>query len=572
MMENRRLVLIGVSSVLIAITWIVYAQTLRHDFVNFDDGTYVYANRHVAGGLSFSGLVWPFAHFDADNWLPLTTISHMADCQFFGLKAGGHHFTNLLLHTVGVVLLFLALNRMTAALWPSAFVAAVFAVHPLHVESIAWISERKDVLSGVFFMLTLLAYFAWTRKRNLGRYLVMSFVFACGLMSKPMLVTTPIVLLLLDYWPLRRTGQSAIKNLLMEKIPLFFISIVFSAVTLVVLRDAMPSLETLPVSWRISNAATASVIYLWQMIWPANLTLAYPLPGQPSVLQTATVIALLIAISVIVLAMRRRRPYLFTGWCWYLVMLVPVLGLIQVGGQAHADRYTYLPQIGLYIAVIWAIVDLTAELWHRRLILGAAAACVILVLSWVATVQASTWLNSETLWRHAIAVTHTQNDLAHLYLGEWLLDQDRPDEALPEFETVLADYPEHADAHFNIGNVFLKKNEPQRAVAEYEIALRIDPAHSDAETGLANVLFDLGQRDESIGHYRNVVWLHPTSAAAHYNLGRALYREHRISEAITHYEEAVAIDPDYPNASSSLTQALLDSKQTDQDRFRPKKP
>ena len=570
--EKRQLVRIGICVLLIAITWMVYGQTLNYDFVNYDDNTYVYANPHVVHGLTFSGVVWPFAHFDFDNWLPLTTISHMIDCQIFGLKPAGHHFINLLLHTVGAILLFLAIDRMTGSLWASAFVAAIFAIHPLHVESVVWVAERKDVLSGVFFMLTLLGYSYYTRRPSIARYLVMFMFFVCGLLSKPMLVTLPIVLVLLDYWPLGRCQRIGPTKLLLEKIPLLAISAGLSVVTLVVLREAMPGVETLSFGSRLSNAAIACVIYIWRMIWPTNLGLAYPYAKTFPVFQTVMATGLLIAVTLLVIAHRRHRPYLLTGWFWYLVMLLPVIGFIQVGVQARADRYTYLPQIGLYISITWMIVDLAAGWRRRRVILGAAAALIIVAFMSVATIQASTWRDSETLWRHALAVSGGENNVAHFYLGEWLVDHNRADEALLEFAAVLRERPENADTHFNIGNALLEKGQLEKAVAEYETALRIDPSQSDAETTLANILFEVGRRDEAFDHYRNVVWLRPTSAAAHYNLGRALYRDHRISEAIVYYEEAIAIDPDYPDAANSLTRALLDNKRKDDDRFSPKKP
>ena len=395
-----RWLILGVCVFLIAITWLVFGQTLSHEFVNFDDHVYVYENPVITGGLTLPGIIWAFTHSHARNWHPLTTISHMLDCQLFGLNAGGHHFTNVFLHTIAVVSLFLVLRQMTGgpsrtgSLWPSAFVAALFAIHPLHVESVAWISERKDVLSGVFFMLTLSAYVRYARRPSVARYVMMTILFALGLMSKPMLVTLPFVLLLLDYWPLGRgrgmeisgersevrrersvvSGQwsvvsrrwSVVRGLVVEKIPLFALSTASCLATLLVQRQAAGSIDQLPFAWRVNNAIVTCVAYIWQMLWPVKLAVFYPHPDNRLLLwQIFLALALLIAITVAVIALRQKRPYLIAGWLWYLGMLVPVIGLVQVGEQARADRYTYLPQVGLYLALTWTIVDLSAS-WRRR--------------------------------------------------------------------------------------------------------------------------------------------------------------------------------------------------------------
>jgi tetratricopeptide (TPR) repeat protein len=483
-------------------------------------------------------------------------MSHMLDCQLFGLKPGAHHFVNVLLHSASVVLLFLLLAQIspssprdesvrladrTGIIWSSVFVAAIFAIHPLHVESVAWISERKDVLSGLFFFLTLLAYFSYTRKPNVGRYLTMSILFACGLMSKPMLVTLPIILLLLDYWPLNRCRRSDVGDrnissanwvrLVVEKIPLFVLSIASAAVTLVVQNEGvgLVRLEVLPLSWRITNALSAYLVYIWQMFWPANLALAYGHPGELSIWQTAGAAALLIAITLSVFIVRKRSPYLVVGWCWYLVMLLSVIGLIQVGGQAHADRYAYLPQIGLCIAAAWGIADLSISWRYRREILGAAVTIVMAALAWRAGNQVWYWHDSERLWRHALAVT-TQNEVAHLGLARFFLEQKRVEDG----------------------------------IAEYESAAKIGQSNPDIETTLANLLLEQGRIEEAIQYYRDVVQLQPSSALAHYNLAAGLHRLGRLSEAIIHYKEALAIDPGYPDAESLLGQALLQNGQADE--------
>jgi tetratricopeptide (TPR) repeat protein len=571
----------AICAALIAITWAVFGQTVGHGFVNFDDPVYVSENDHVRAGLNWQGVAWAFTHIHSHNWHPLTTMSHMLDCQLFGLKPGAHHFVNVLLHSATAVLLFLLLDQMspssprdesvrladrTGTIWSSAFVAAIFAIHPLHVESVAWISERKDVLSGLFFVLTLLAYLYYTRKPNISRYVAILILFACGLMAKPMLVTLPVILLLLDYWPLERFSRSNAARLLIEKIPLGILSIASAAATLVVQNEGggLVRLEVLPFTWRITNALAAYLVYIWQMIWPANLAVAYHHPGKLPVWQVAGAAALLIAITLGVFALRKRNPYLIVGWGWYLIMLLPVIGLVQVGGQAHADRYTYLPQIGLYIAVTWEIVDLARFRRYPAAILGAAAAIIMSALAVRAADQVSYWHDSERLWRHALAVT-TENDVAHLGLGQLLLDQKRLDDAITELQIVVARHPNDVDARLKLANALSeKKGRMNDAIAQYEAAAKVDGPNPDVETTLANLLLEQGRLEEAIRYYRDVVRLQPSSALAHYNLAVGLHRDRRLSEAIVHYKAALQIDPHYPDADNFLGQALLENGQEDE--------
>jgi len=353
---------------LATITWLVFGRTLRYDFVNYDDPVYVYDNPEVTGGLTAHGVIWAFTSGHANNWHPLTWLTHMLDYQVCGRNAGGHHFTNVLLHTIAVLLLFLLFTQMTGALWRSAFVAALFAIHPLHVESVAWIAERKDVLSGVFFMLTLGAYVRFVRRRTPGCYATMWILFACGLMSKPMLVTVPFVLLLLDYWPLgrltnssprrqkgkqvhQRTSFSLINQLILEKVPLLALSSASCAATFLAQGHAISSIARLPFWWRLNNAFLSYLVYVRQMMWPSGLAPFYSYPQTLPYREVAISILLLIAITTAAIILRQKHPYVVTGWFWYLGMLFPVIGIVQVGSQAHADRYTYLPQIGLYVAL-----------------------------------------------------------------------------------------------------------------------------------------------------------------------------------------------------------------------------
>src|SRR6266403_1758526 len=465
-----RATILGVSIFLMAITWLVFGETLRHEPINFDDPGYVFRNPQITTGLTSTGILWAFTHSCMQNWHPLTWISHMLDCQFFGLNAGGHHFTNVLLHTIAVILLFLLFQKMTGALWRSAFVAALFAIHPLRVESVAWIAERKDVLSGVLFMLTLGAYVRYVREPSIIRYLIVAVLFGLGLMTKSMLVTLPFVLLVLDYWPLGRFAhvspaepkskngfarwwghRSIPTRLILEKIPLIALSAASSIITLFAQKRAAISVESLPLVWRMNNAFVSYVAYIWQMVCPIRLALVYPHPEyRLSLWGVALAIAFLTGATVVVVAFRRKHPYLITGWLWYVGMLVPVIGILQVGVQARADRYTYLPQIGLYLIATWTIADLSVAWRYRRQILAVAATIVIAALAWLAWIQNTYWRDSETLWTRTLAVT-SHNDFGHARLADLLLRRDRIDEAISHSEEALRMRPRNwnvsVDAH-----------------------------------------------------------------------------------------------------------------------------
>lgn len=540
---------------LVAITFAIFGQTLGHEFVNYDDPVYVSENPRIQVGLNGQSVAWALTHSHSHNWHPLTTMSHMLDWQMFGAKPGLHHLVNVLVHAANAVLLFLLLQQLTSSMWRSAFVAGVFAIHPLHVESVAWIAERKDVLSGFFFFLTLFAYVAYTRKPNIGRYLTMSILLACGLMAKPMLVTMPAILLLLDYWPLNRFEKSSATKLVVEKIPLLVLSIGSAAATLIAQRGDIVQIAHLPLSWRATNAVSVYLIYIWQMIWPAKLATIYPHPGPLPIWQTAGAAALLALITIAVVVLRKRRPYLVTGWFWYLIMLVPVIGLVQVGSQAHADRYTYLPQIGLYIAITWAVVE---SFPYRREVLAATGSIVIAIFAWRAAIQTSYWHDTERLWNHTFAVTG-RNDIAHFNFGEFLLTRHRLDEAIAEFQTPLASNPLDPDVNFQLGSALMERGEFESAARHFENTLKAQPDNPEAETNLGNVLLSSGRIDAAVEHYRNVVRLQPNSALAHYNLGVGLHRLGQLPEAIAHYKEALRIDPNYPDAAQFLNDALQQS-------------
>jgi tetratricopeptide (TPR) repeat protein len=514
---NRCGLTVGICLSLAVLTWLVFGQTLWHDFVNYDDPRYVYENTRITSGLSIGGIAWAFTHIHSLNWHPLTTISHMLDCQIYGLKAGWHHFTNVLLHTLAATLLFLALRQMTGAVWRSAFVAAVFAIHPLRVESVAWIAERKDVLSGVFFMLTLLAYVYYVRLPRVTRYLVVVFAFACGLMSKPMLVTLPFVLLLLDYWPLARIKGQFWKRLL-EKVPFIALSAVSSIITFLVQKGAVGQTEELPILERINNAVVSYLLYIWQMLWPMNLSVFYPHPENRLPLwEIISCLVLLICATTVAIALRKRRPYLITGWLWYLGMLVPVIGLVQVGWQGRADRYTYLPQIGLYIAATWGMADLAAFYRQQRTTLSTAAILVIAALTWCASVQTSYWRDSERLFRHAAAVT-TNNDVADNNLGIVFLGQGKLDDAISLLQRAVDLRPDNSPAHENLAKALLQK----------------------------------GLVAEALIHYRKLLDLQPDNMEVHNIVGTVLVQQGRVAEGVDEWQKVLVVDPDNGNAMSNL--------------------
>jgi len=549
-LNDRRMVL-GVCIFLAVIVWVVFGQTLHHEFVNFDDDYYVYENPEVAHGLTLPGIVWTFTHVYANNWHPLTWISHMLDCQFYGLNPGGHHLTNILLHTTAVILLFLILRQMTGALWRSAFVAAVFAIHPLRVESVAWVAERKDVLSGVFFMLTIGAYVRYARcPWSPARYGLVVFLFALGLLCKPMLVTLPFVLLLLDYWPLnlvapspdRRNHSPIPRRLILDKLPLLGLAAASSLVTLFAQKEAIQSFEQIPLPLRVDNALISYVTYLGQMFWPSGLAVLYPFPanGRP-LSEVIPALVLLLSITMGVFLLRKLRPYLLTGWLWYLIMLVPVIGILQVGIQTNADRYTYLPQIGLYLLLTWAAAGLCAEWRHRRAVLGGCSAVILAALIFCAHTQTSYWRNSESLWTHTLACT-SDNFTAHNNLGNALLQKGKIPEAITNFQQALQIKPDYAEAHYNLGNTLLQKGKVDEAISHYQQALLIKPDYANAHNNLGTALFQKGKVDEAISHYQQALLIKPDYANAHNNLGNALRKKGNIEEAIVHYQKALELE------------------------------
>jgi tetratricopeptide (TPR) repeat protein len=564
---------------LVALNIAVY-QSLRHsDFVRFDDPDYVTHNPQVTAGLTLRGLTWAMTTGHAANWHPLTWLSHMIDVQLFGLSPGPHHLMNLLLHALNTVLLFVALRRMTSSVARSAFVAALFAVHPLHVESVAWVSERKDVLSAFFWMLTLLAYAAYARRVNVRRYTLVVFCFVLGLLAKPMVVTLPFVLLLLDVWPLRRMalwrdGQRVISagdgalaiRLLGEKLPLFALAAASSIATVIVQRrgGAVGNLSAYPLGLRLENAIVNYVAYIWKMIWPARLSAFYPYRQSLSVWVVCAAALLLIAVTVAVVRGARSRPYLLVGWLWYLGTLTPVIGVVQVGLQSMADRYTYIPLIGLFIIIAWGVGDL-AERWvlPRRTALAAAAALVLAACATTARSQTETWRNSLTLWQHAVDVT-SNNAYAQYNLGVVLVQAGRVDEGIARFREALRIDPGYADVHIDMGNALSDRGAADEALAEFATVVRLRPDYADARVAYGNLLRARGRNDDAIVQYREALRLDSTLASAHNELGNALTSEGQFADAMTEYTQAVRLAPGFAEAHNNVGAALARAGKSEQ--------
>lgn len=495
--RNDRLITIAVCIFLTAIIWIVFGQTLGHDFVNFDDDRYVYENTQVSRGLTLDGFKWLLTHSHASLWHPLTTLSHMADSQIYGLKPRGHHFTNVVLHNLGAILLFLVFRGMTGSIWRSAFVAAIFAIHPMRVESVAWIAERKDVLSGAFFMLTLGAYLHYARKPSVGRYVTMSIFLACGLMSKATFVAVPVVLLLLDYWPLQRARDfPASRRMIVEKIPLFVLSAAASAATMFAQTVTMASLEQLPLLPRLKNAAVSLVAYLRQMFWPTDLAVFYPHPhDQLNIWVVLMAAMLIVAITLIAILAHQKYPYVFVGWFWYLVLLVPVLGIVQAGLQARADRFTYLPHIGITMLLTWTCADLTQGWRNRQIMLASAATLVIAAAMILAYKQTTHWRDSISLWEHALAIT-PENQTAHHNLAAALWSKGRTAEAnkhsraaaIAHARATLKDFPFDVPTHNDLGVLLVQNGDVSAGIEQWEISLQLNSDDGNALNNLAWVL------------------------------------------------------------------------------------
>ena len=614
-----------------------FFPVIDNDFVNYDDGVYVTENIQVQQGLTWEGIGWAFSSSTASNWHPLTWLSHMMDCQLYGLQPWGHHLTSVLLHTANVLLLFVVLTRMmglrrddpqqpydsppwnanktanaaiaatapqAGATWRNLLVAALFGLHPLHVQSVAWVAERKDVLSTLFWLLTLIAYTRYvtsdkwqvTRTTSfLSRvtchvspyYFLALFFFICGLMSKPMLVALPCVLLLLDCWPLERWKHKSIGMLVAEKAPFFLLAVIASVVTFMVQKSggAVGTVEEVPWFVRMGNALVSYSRYLGKMFWPVNLAVLYPHPGRWPAWVVLLSGLLLLGISVLVVALRRQRPWLPVGWFWFVGTLVPVIGLVQVGEQSMADRYTYVPMIGVLILFAWGIHELTGRWRYRRVVLFTVATAVVLPCILLTRQQIGYWKDSETLFRRAIAVAGSSrtacyklgvalgkqghfdeaisqfqaalklepNDLNVLYaLGMAWNGKGRLDEAIASFQEVLRLKPDYADAHNNLGFVLSRKGRLDEAISQYQEALRLKPDYVNVRNNLGVALGRKGRLDEAIEQFQEALRLEPHNVGVLYNLGLALNGKGRLDDAIASFREVLKLKPDYADAHDNL--------------------
>ncbi|HEY5043831.1 MAG TPA: tetratricopeptide repeat protein [Verrucomicrobiae bacterium] len=542
------------------VTLLLYLPVLHHGFVEYDDQQYVTDNPLVQAGLTWRGFIWAFG-FHAGNWHPLAWLSHMLDCQIYGAWAGGHHLTSVLLHVASTLLLFSVINRMTHSMWPSAAVAALFAWHPLHVESVAWVAERKDVLCAFFWMLTLWTYIRYAAKPSAVRYGCTLGAFMLCLMSKPMGVTLPFVLLLLDCWPLgRMTGDwcqvKRIGRLVGEKIPFFVLSAIVCVLTLRAQEIAIVSTAGLSVSQRIPHVLAAYNHYLVAMFVPRNLAVYYPYQSH---LPTPTVVCAVVVLGLItVLAIRnfRQRPYLIVGWLWYLGTLVPVIGLVQVGDQAWADRYTYLPLIGPFVMLVWLACDLIKS----RVVLQSAAVAAAVALTAATWVQLGYWKNTRTLFEHTAKVTQ-QNALAVTILGSLLAKDGKLDEAMQYYQTALRYTPNFPEAHFFLGNALDEQGKLDEAVAEYQKSLWFRPTQEQTHIFMGIALAKQKKYDEAIAHYYAALRLNPDSAVTHNNLARLYHSLGRFDEAIAHYNTALEIDPKLALAHNNLGILLIQQGQ-----------
>jgi protein O-mannosyl-transferase len=599
-----------ISLVLASVTLTLYWPVRSFDFV-YDDGLYVTVNRHVQDGLTLNGLTWSFSTFHAGNWHPLTWLSHMADVELCGLDAGGHHWTSVLIHVANSLLLLIVLSGMTGAFWSSALVAALFAIHPLHVESVAWVAERKDVLSGLFWILTMGAYAHYVRRPDIHRYLLVLLAFSLGLLSKPMVVTLPFVLLLVDYWPLRRlegvrtafdrwvfpgkasTGIVALR-LIVEKMPLFAMVATLSVVTLFAQHsiDAVWSLENMSFEIRYANAIVSYMEYIRRMLWPVDLAVLYPHAGMPPAWKIAVALMLLVSISCLAVRKARELPFLLIGWLWYLGTLVPVIGLVQVGSQALADRYTYLPLIGLFVAGAWGAKSIVERKppWKRAIVVFTLV--ILSGLALQARSQVETWKDSVALFEHALKITNV-NPVAQHNIGAYYLEQNDCKNAVPHFlksvemksdfahafhglgvcashdnnraralyyfQQAIQSNPRFTKPLIDRGLLFMQLQRFDAAVEDFMQVLRLDPQNEAAHTNMGMLCIQQGKLADAEAYLREALRLNPDNAEAHNNLGIAILKLGRTDEAVTHFRQALKLAPENPAIKNNIGQVLIDT-------------
>jgi tetratricopeptide (TPR) repeat protein len=610
----RRLHIFFICSALVLATIVAFEPVRHNDFVAFDDYTYVTQNEQVRGGLTLDSIVWAFTSRDVAYWHPLTWLSHMLDCQLYGLRPSLHHLTSLILHIANSLLLFLVFKRMTGTIWRSAFVAAMFALHPINVNSVVWVAERKNVLSTLFWLLTMWAYAGYARRGGRGRYLLTLLFYALGLLSKPMLVTLPFVMLLLDYWPLGRFRSepardsggggrdkavaagiqiSVLFRLVREKIPFFVLSLVsFYSLYSSVEKSAISVSQVLaPVKLRIANALVSYVNYIGKMIWPAKLAVYYPYPNAVPTFKATGALLLLVCISVLVILALRKKPYLAIGWLWYLGTLVPVIGFYQAGlWPAMANRWAYVPLIGLFVIIAWAVADLVVKWRYRRIVTALSAAVVLSAFVLCTRMQVNRWRDNSTLFEHALKITKNNAPMHNNYgrallekgdldqavfhlrealriipdlfesrynLGKALLRQGKLNEAIACFTKALQLAKDSPPVHYNFGLALVKQAKYDDAIEHFAEALRIDPKYLDANNAMAIALLATGKPDEAIECFTKALQLGEDSPDIHYNLGQALAMQAKYDAAIKHFAEVLRADPEHLEARNKMGMAYL---------------
>jgi protein O-mannosyl-transferase len=565
--DGTRLDLLIYLALLLA-TFAVYVQVRHFDFVNYDDRDYTTGNVHVRDGLTMQGLEWALTSRDAANWFPVTWVSHMLDAQFFGLESGWDHLHNVLLHALAAILLCIFLERATGARWRSALVALLFALHPLHVESVAWVAERKDVLSGCFWFLTLWAYVRYAERPSWTRYLAVASGLCLGLMAKPMVVTLPLVLLLLDYWPLARLRRQG-RKVIWEKLPLLGLSVIAAIITYLVQQRA-GAVKAVPPATRLANATLSYALYIQKTFWPSRLAVFYPYSRNFPFIPLFAAGLLLFAVTAGVILLRRVAPYLLAGWAWFVITLVPVIGLVQAGGQARADRYMYIPMVGLLIMTVWGAAGIL-ENWRPALLLAvplAAAACLACAaLTWM---QVGYWRNSETLFRHALEVTD-DNSLANHSLGNYLMTSGRVSEAMPYLEAAAQLDPDSPPAHTDLGSALAKSGQLNQAIEQFQQAIRLAPEAPIPHNNLGSVFMQVGRTSDAIAEFQIASRLDPGydearrnlaaaqgsgSTDSHLSRGIALLKAGDSSGAVTELETAVRSNPNDADAENNLGVAL----------------
>lgn len=546
----------------------VYGQVRSHEFVNYDDEIYITNNWRIKSGINDDSLSWAFTSGYAGNWHPLTWLSHMLDWQLFGPNPTGHHFVNLFLHIANTLLLFIIFAQMTAAIWPSAFIAAAFALHPLHVESVAWAAERKDVLSTLFWMLTMFAYVRYIKIKSKNWYLLAMAFFALGLMAKPMLVTLPFILLLLDYWPLQRfqigqtpklstdknSDRQSLQKLIIEKVPFLLLAVSSCIVTFIVQQKAgaVASTEKLDITVRVANAVTSYGTYITKMIWPTRLAMFYPHPGSNiSMAKAAISAAILIALSIYIIRLAKTHKYLLVGWLWYLGTLIPVIGIVQVGNQALADRYSYIPLTGLFIIIAWGALDIFSKFNYKKNILAALAAIVLIASTICTYIQTSYWQSSITLFEHALEVTEN-NYIAHFCISAPLHDMDRSEEANAHTAESLRINPNYIEALNGMGVGLIGEDKYEQAITYLARSIQLNPTRPESYVNMGISLLELGRIDEAIANYKKALEIEKNIPVIYDNLGFALALKGNFEQAVICFNKAIALDPAFVGAHKNL--------------------